>query len=95
MKYVSCVGVPKTFHVPSYIFYQFFSVSNSNCMLGKIRSAHYYNFEDKEHLFSAITTLAPEDSVLDYGALGNFSIAGFEMVTHHNWYWYWYWYLRW
>merc|ERR1719350_836817 len=28
----------------------------------------------------SITTLAPEDSVLDYGALGNFSLSGFEMV---------------
>merc|ERR1711953_585552 len=30
----------------------------------------------------SITTLAPEDSVLDYGALGNFSLSGFEMVSN-------------
>ena len=30
--------------------------------------------------FSVIKELAPEDSVLDYGPLGNFTIAGFEMV---------------
>ena len=27
-----------------------------------------------------INSLAPEDAVLDYGLLGNFSLAGFEMV---------------
>ena len=27
-----------------------------------------------------INSLAPEDAVLDYGQLGNFSLAGFEMV---------------
>merc|ERR1712038_558237 len=27
-----------------------------------------------------INALSPEDSVLDYGSLGNFSLAGFEMV---------------
>ena len=37
---------------------------------------------ESDLLFSAITTLAPENSVLYYGALGNFSIAGFEMANH-------------
>ena len=27
-----------------------------------------------------INSLSPEDAVLDYGSLGNFSLAGFEMV---------------
>ena len=27
-----------------------------------------------------INPLSPEDAVLDYGQLGNFSLAGFEMV---------------
>ena len=30
--------------------------------------------------FLEIGPLKPADSVLDYGALGNFSLAGFEMV---------------
>ena len=29
---------------------------------------------------SEINPLSPEDAVLDYGPLGNFSLAGFEMV---------------
>ena len=31
-------------------------------------------------LFLEIKPLSPEDAILDYGPLGNFSLAGFEMV---------------
>ena len=34
---------------------------------------------DQENI-AEIKALAPEDAVLDYGQLGNFSLAGFEMV---------------
>ena len=44
---------------------------------------HYILFNRFTH-FAAITTLAPEDSVLDYGALGNFSLSGFEMVDSQS-----------
>ena len=30
--------------------------------------------------YAEINSLSPEDAVLDYGSLGNFSLAGFEMV---------------
>jgi len=33
---------------------------------------------------SRVSALAAEDSTLDYGALGNFSIAGFEMVLNRH-----------
>ena len=40
---------------------------------------------EKENTFniqivSEIKPLSPEDAILDYGPLGNFSLAGFEMV---------------
>ena len=36
-------------------------------------------FDDRTFLLE-INPLSPEDAVLDYGQLGNFSLAGFEMV---------------
>ena len=35
---------------------------------------------NKENNIAEINPLSPEDAVLDYGPLGNFSLAGFEMV---------------
>ena len=38
---------------------------------------------EQNHTFfviSAIEPLADQDMILDYGSLGNFSLAGFEMV---------------
>ena len=35
------------------------------------------NYSDN---LTEINPLSPEDAVLDYGQLGNFSLAGFEMV---------------
>ena len=60
-------------HLTTYHVFEMLSYTNLWYILKK---------SDLIYFSTAITTLAPEDSVLDYGALGNFSLSGFEMVSN-------------
>ena len=45
--------------------------------------AHIYSHHG-HHVSTQVTQLDPADFILDYGELGNFSVAGFEMQLRRH-----------